>query len=201
MYLMFGFNYTEGGPWDDNGIKSIAKFADRIERLVVRANELRSNKHSEPTHADKELLYAEAYAVKCVDRDMNNFSFNTAIARLMEYVNALYKYDASENESGFVFKKCVDSLILLLAPCAPHFAEELTDYPVCDENALVKDEVEIAVQVNSKMKAKIDVPTESTDEEAKAIALTDASVAKAVEGKQIVKVIYVKGRLLNLIVK
>lgn len=213
MYLMFGFNYTEGGPWDDNGIKSIAKFADRIERLVVRANELRSNKHSEPTHADKELLYAEAYAVKCVDRDMNNFSFNTAIARLMEYVNALYKYDASENESGFVFKKCVDSLILLLAPCAPHFAEELwsmrgykksvflTDYPVCDENALVKDEVVIAVQVNSKMKAKIDVPTESTDEEAKAIALTDASVAKAVEGKQIVKVIYVKGRLLNLIVK
>ena len=122
MYLMFGFNYTEGGPWDDNGIKSIAKFADRIERLVVRANELRSNKHSEPTHSDKELLYAEAYAIKCVDRDMNNFSFNTAIARLMEYVNALYKYDASENESGFVFKKCVDSLILLLAPCAPHFA-------------------------------------------------------------------------------
>ena len=77
----------------------------------------------------------------------------------------------------------------------------MTDYPVCDENALVKDEIEIAVQVNSKMKAKIDVPTESTDEEAKAIALTDASVAKAVEGKQIVKVIYVKGRLLNLIVK
>lgn len=213
MYLMFGFNYTEGGPWDDNGIKSIAKFADRIERLVVRANELRSNKHSEPTHSDKELLYAEAYAIKCVDRDMNNFSFNTAIARLMEYVNALYKYDASENESGFVFKKCVDTLILLLAPCAPHFAEELwsmrgykksvflTDYPVCDENALVKDEIKIAVQVNSKMKAKIDVPTESTDEEAKAIALTDASVAKAVEGKQIVKIIYVKGRLLNLIVK
>lgn len=107
----------------------------------------------------------------------------------------------------------MDTLILLLAPCAPHFAEELwsmrgykksvflTDYPVCDENALVKDEIEIAVQVNSKMKAKIDVPTESTDEEAKAIALTDASVAKAVEGKQIVKVIYVKGRLLNLIVK
>lgn len=213
MYLMFGFNYTEGGPWDDNGIKSIAKFADRIERLVLRANELRSNKHTEPTRADKELLYAEAYAIKCVDRDMNDFSFNTAIARLMEYVNALYKYDASENESGFLFKKCVDSLILLLAPCAPHFSEELwsmrgykksvflTDYPVCDEAALVKDEVEIAVQVNSKMKAKIDVPTESTDEEAKAIAMTDATVAKAVEGKQIVKVIYVKGRLLNLIVK
>ncbi len=213
MYLMFGFNYTEGGPWDDNGIKSIAKFADRIERLALRADELKSNKHPEPTHNDKELLYAEAYAIKYVDRDMNAFSFNTAIARLMEYVNALYKYDASENESGAVFKKCVDTLILLLAPCAPHFAEELwsmrgnkksvflAPYPVCDENALVKDEVEIAVQVNSKMKARIDVPTEATEEEAKSIALQDEFVAKSIENKQIVKVVYVKGRLLNIIVK
>ena len=213
MYLMFGFNYTEGGPWDDNGIKSIAKFADRIERLALRAGELKSNKHPEPTHNDKELLYAEAYAIKCVDRDMDAFSFNTAIARLMEYVNALYKYDASENESGAVFKKCVDTLILLLAPCAPHFAEELwsmrgnkksvflAPYPVCDENALVKDEVEIAVQVNSKMKARIDVPTEATEEEAKSIALQDEFVAKSIENKQIVKVVYVKGRLLNIIVK
>ena len=213
MYLMFGFNYTEGGPWDDNGIKSIAKFADRIERLVVRANELRSNKHSEPTHADKELLYAEAYAVKCVDRDMNNFSFNTAIARLMEYVNALYKYDASENESGFVFKKCVDTLILLLAPCAPHFAEELwsmraykksvflTDYPVCDENALVKDEIELAVQLNSKVKAKINVSKDATEDEIKAIALANETIAKMVEGKEIVKAVVVKGRLVNFIVK
>ena len=213
MYLMFGFNYTEGGPWDDNGIKSIAKFADRIERLALRAGELKSNKHPEPTHNDKELLYAEAYAIKCVDRDMDAFSFNTAIARLMEYVNALYKYDASENESGAVFKKCVDTLILLLAPCAPHFAEELwsmrgnkksvflASYPVCDENALVKDEVEIAVQVNSKMKARIDVPTDATEEEAKSIALQDGFVAKSIENKQIVKVVYVKGRLLNIIVK
>ena len=213
MYLMFGFNYTEGGPWDDNGIKSIAKFADRIERLVVRANELRSNKHSEPTHSDKELLYAEAYAIKCVDRDMNNFSFNTAIARLMEYVNALYKYDASENESGFVFKKCVDSLILLLAPCAPHFAEELwsvrgykksvflTDYPVADENALIKDEVELAVQLNSKVKSKIFVPAEATEEEVKAIALADEAIARQLTDKQVVKVIFVKGRLINLIVR
>ena len=160
MYLMFGFNYTEGGPWDDNGIKSIAKFADRIERLVVRTEEIKPTKHAELTHADKELLYAEAYAIKNVDKDMNAFSFNTAIARLMEYVNALYKYDAAEDASGALLDKCVDTLILLIAPCAPHFAEELwsmrgnkksvflSDYPVCDENALIKDEVEIAVQIN-----------------------------------------------------
>ena len=77
----------------------------------------------------------------------------------------------------------------------------LAPYPVCDENALVKDEVEIAVQVNSKMKARIDVPTEATEEEAKSIALQDEFVAKSIENKQIVKVVYVKGRLLNIIVK
>ena len=212
-YLMFGFNYTEGGPWDDNGIKSIAKFFDRIERLVARANEVKPTKHATLTHDDKELLYAEAYAVKCVDRDMNAFSFNTAVARLMELVNALNKYDALPDASGAILGKVVDTLILLLAPCAPHFAEELwslrgnrksvflTEYPVADENALVKDEVELAVQINSKVKAKIFVAAEATEEEVKAAALADANVAKQTEGKQIVKVIFVKGRLINLIVK
>lgn len=210
-YLMFGFNYTEGGPWDDNGIKSIAKFFDRIERIVDRANEIKANKR-QPTREDKELLYAEAYAVKSVDRDMNAFSFNTAVARLMELVNALNKYDTPD-ASGAIYSKVTDTLILLLAPCAPHFAEELwsirgykksvflTDYPVCDESALVRDEVEIAVQLNSKLKARILVAADASEDDAKASALENADVAKLVDGKEIVKVIYVKGRLLNLIVK
>lgn len=213
MYLMFGFNYTEGGPWDDNGIKSIAKFADRIERIVTRADEVKQNKRLEPTREDKELLYAEAYAIKNVDKDMNAFSFNTAIARLMEYVNALYKYDATEDVSSVLFQKCIDTLILLIAPCAPHFAEELwsrrgykksvflADYPVCDESALVKDEVELAVQLNSKVKTKINVPSNATDDEIKAITLEDETIKKFIDGKQIIKTIVVKGRLINLIVK
>ena len=212
-YLMFGFNYTEGGPWDDNGIKSIAKFFDRIERLVNRANEVKQIRHAALTHGDKELLYAEAYAIKNVDRDMNAFSFNTAVARLMELVNALNKYDALPDASGAILSKVADTLILLLAPCAPHFAEELwsmrgykksvflTDYPVADENALIKDEVELAVQLNSKVKSKIFVPAEATEEEVKAIALADEAIARQLTDKQVVKVIFVKGRLINLIVR
>lgn len=212
-YLMFGFNYTEGGPWDDNGIKSIAKFFDRIERLVNRANEVKQIRHAALTHDDKELLYAEAYAIKNVDRDMNAFSFNTAVARLMELVNALNKYDALPDASGAILSKVTDTLILLLAPCAPHFAEELwsirgyrksvflTDYPVADENALIKDEVELAVQLNSKVKSKIFVPAEATEEEVKAIALADEAIARQLTDKQVVKVIFVKGRLINLIVR
>ncbi|MBR2385088.1 MAG: leucine--tRNA ligase, partial [Clostridia bacterium] len=179
-YLMFGFAYTEGGPWDDNGIKSIAKFFERIERLVTRASTYKPEKEPNIGKEEKELLYAEAYCVKSVDRDMNVFSFNTAIARLMEFVSAINKYDGYTEKSNALVLKAVDTLILLLAPCAPHFAEELwamrghkksvflEDYPVCNEQALVKDEVELAVQVNSKVKAKINVASDATDDEIKA---------------------------------
>ncbi|MBO4323024.1 MAG: leucine--tRNA ligase [Clostridia bacterium] len=213
MYLMFGFDYTAGGPWDDNGIKSIAKFADRIERLVSKAVTYKGEDEYKPGKAEKELLYSEAYTVKSVDRDMNGFSFNTAIARLMEFVTAIYKYDGIEGRYESLVLKAVDTLILLLAPCAPHFAEELwamrgnkksvflQAYPVADESALVKDEVELAVQINSKVKSKIVVSSSSTDEEIKAEALNNETIARLLDGKEVVKTIVVKGRIINLIVK
>ena len=213
LYLMFGFDYTEGGPWDDNGIKSIAKFVERIERLVTKVCSYKPEKNVQIGKEEKDLLYAEAYCVKSVDRDMNVFSFNTAIARLMEFVSAINKYDGLSEKSNSLILKAVDTLILLLAPCAPHFAEELwamrgnkksvflEDYPVCDENALVKDEVELAVQINSKVKAKINVSKDATDDEIKAIALANDIIKKIVGDSQVVKVIIVKGRLVNLIVK
>ena len=213
LYLMFGFAYTEGGPWDDNGIKSIAKFADKVERLVTKVAAYKNSKQPKAGKAEKELLYAEAYAVKNVDRDMDSFSFNTAVARLMEFVSAINKYDSSDDKSEYYVIKAVNTLILLLAPAAPHFSEELWSmmgnkksvflqpYPVCDESALVKDEIELAVQVNSKMKTKITVPSDADEDEIKETALSSEAVGKAVEGKEIVKVIVVKGRLVNLIVK
>ena len=213
MYLMFGFAYTEGGPWDDNGIKSIAKFVERIERLVTKTCAYTPDNKTDYGTDEKELLYAEAYCIKNVDKDMNNFSFNTAVARLMEFVTAINKYDMLENKSTSLVLKAVDTLIRLLAPCTPHFAEELWEmrgyktsvftsgYPVFDEKALVKDEVELAVQINSKVKAKINVSSDASDDEIKAIALENEIIKKIIGGGQVVKVIIVKGRLVNLIVK
>ena len=213
LYLMFGFDYTAGGPWDDNGIKSIAKFTDKIERLVDKVKGYSSEMPSEKGYDEKELLYAEAYAVKNVDRDMNNFSFNTAVARLMEFVTAINKYDGLNEKCEGLVRKTVKTLVLLIAPCAPHFAEELweilggTDsvfnesYPEYDEKALVKDEVELVVQINSKVKGKIVVSKDASDDEIKEAAVKNEFVAKALDGKQIVKAIVVKGRLINLIVK
>ncbi len=213
LYLMFGFSYTEGGPWNDDGIKAITKFLDRIERLAVKINSTANSKYSEITKAEKDLLYATNHAVKSVDRDMEAFSFNTAVARLMELLNSLAKYDSLDCQKNVtLFKNCFKTLILLLAPCAPHFAEEIWEslggknsifyakYPVCDESALVLDEVEVAVQINSKMRGKIMVPNGVTEDDAKSIIFSDPKLSSELEGKEIKKLIIVPNRLINIII-
>ena len=213
LYLMFGFSYTEGGPWNDDGIKSIAKFLDRIERLTLRANELK-NKDGEFGAAEKELNYARNYAILNVNKDMEIFSFNTAIARLMEYVNAIYKYDALDAKINASFlKDCVKDLLLMLAPFTPHFAEELwsqcgnrksiflTSFPEADASALVKDEIEYAVQINSKMKCKIVLSKDDDETTIKEKVLSEPKIVEATEGKNIAKIIIIPNRLINIICK
>ncbi|MBQ9709078.1 MAG: leucine--tRNA ligase [Clostridia bacterium] len=211
LYLMFGFSYTEGGPWNDDGIKSIAKFIDRIERLTLRANELK-NKDGEFGAAEKELNYARNYAILNVNKDMEIFSFNTAIARLMEYVNAIYKYDALDAKINASFlKDCVKDLLLMLAPFTPHFAEELwsqcgnrksiflTSFPEADASALVKDEIEYAVQINSKMKCKIVLSKDDDETTIKEKVLSEPKIVEATEGKNIAKIIIIPNRLIKII--
>ena len=212
LYLMFGFSYTEGGPWCDDGIKSVAKFADRIERLTRKSLEMTGG-HTEITSAEKNLNYAKHYAIKCITRDVEEFSFNTSVARLMEYVNALQKYENEVEAKNIAFyQSCIEDLLRMIAPFIPHFAEELWEvcghknsvfaetYPLVDESALVKDEVEYAVQVNSKIKAKIMIAEGLTDEEIQATVCANPDVAEAMAGKSVKKCIIVKGRLVNLIV-
>ncbi|MBQ1942405.1 MAG: leucine--tRNA ligase [Clostridia bacterium] len=211
LYLMFGFAYREGGPWNDQGILSISRFLDRIERLAEKVYAMPKSNRGKMTADEKALDYARNYAIKCVDRDMNDFSFNTAIARLMEYVNALYKYDTVTEKNDEFMKSCMNDLLLLLAPCAPHFTEELWEkadnrksiftfpYPVCNEAALVLDEVEYAVQINSKVRAKITVSSSLDEAGIRETVLADAQVQELTEGKEPKKVIVVKGRLVNII--
>lgn len=213
LYLMFGFSYTEGGPWSDDGIKAITKFLDRIERFAIKLASTKNNKVNKVEKDEKELLYAINYAIKCVDKDMEAFSFNTAVARLMEFLNVFSKYDALEDMKKNVnlMKNCFKQFILLLGPCAPHFSEEIwemlggkdsvfnTAYPVPDESALIKDEVEVAVQINSKMKTKIMIKNGATEEEIKNIIAQDEKLQAEINAKPIKKLIIVPGRLINII--
>ena len=212
LYLMFGFSYTEGGPWNDDGIKAITKFLDRVERLAAKVAATELGKNEAICKNEKELLYAANYAIKCVDRDMENFSFNTAVARLMEFLNALYKYDGEENKNVSLYKDCFKKFILLLAPCAPHFSEEIWEslgnkksiffskYPECDESALTLDEVEVAVQINSKMKAKINIPSDIDEAGIREIIAKDERISAELNGREIKKLIIVPKRLINIIV-
>ncbi len=208
MYLMFGFSYVEGGPWSDDGIKAISKYLDRVERIVEKAYDMK-DEIAPLTAADKELNYVRHTTIERVTADMETFSFNTAIARLMELTNALQKYDG--NNDG-LYRATVIDFIKMLAPITPHFAEELNEkmhlpysvfnasYPIADKSAMIKDSIELAVQVNSKVKTKITVSSTASDDEIKAVALSDSAVIPFTEGKEVKKVIVIKGRLVNIVV-
>lgn len=206
MYLGFGFSYIEGGPWNDNGIKAVYKFLERVERIVLKINELEQGELT----VDKELNYVLHNTIKQVSKDLPNFQFNTAIARLMELVNALYKYvDAKPN--GAFAKHAAMTLLKLMAPFAPHFTEELWSicggdysifnqaFPEYDEEALKKDTYELAFQVCGKVKGRFTVDADATKEEIEKIA--KEQFAMFFEGKQIVKMIVVPGRIVNAVLK
>ncbi|WP_294155440.1 leucine--tRNA ligase [uncultured Clostridium sp.] len=216
MYLMFGFAYTEGGAWSDDGIKSVSKFVERIERILESCRGvINSSENTKTTidSAEKELNFWKHTAIKGVTEDTDKMQFNTAIARLMELTNALNKYLQEGVKNPSFLKETITDYIKLLAPFAPHFAEEEWSklgntssvfnerLPEFDPAALIKDEVEIAIQVNGKIKAKIMIPSSLDEEGIKAASLENEHIKEATEGKNIVKVIVIKGRLVNIVVK
>lgn len=216
MYLMFGFAYTEGGAWSDDGIKSVNRFVERIERIIDTAREVISKGENNKTtmdKAEKELNYWRHNTIKSVTDDTDKLQFNTAIARMMEFINALSKYTQEKEMNLDFLKDVVSDYLRLLAPFAPHFSEEQWSllgnsysifneaWPKFDPKALVKDEVEIAIQVNGKIKNKIMVSSDLDEEGIKAAALADEKIIASTEGKTVVKVIVIKGRLVNIVVK
>ena len=208
LYLMFGFSYTEGGPWNEEGLKSIAKFVDRLERAITHAKDYEEK--NVDAGSEKELAYALNYAIKNISENLENFSFNTAVARLMELVNVMYKLDGSVSKKSY--EDTAKTVIRLIAPMMPHVAEELyhefggegfimdAEYPVFDPKKLVKDEVELALQINSRVKSKLVVPTSATPKEIEALALSDDKVVALLEGKTPKKVIVIPGRIVNIVV-
>ena len=207
LYLMFGFDYTVGGPWSDGGIASCAKFMDRIERLALDVKDAKAD-----GKADDALDYDINYCIKEVTKDIPEFGFNTAVARCMECVNAMYKYRSSGGYKPEYLKAVLKTLVTLMAPLAPHFCEELNEmlggkpsifdakYPVCDESKLVRSSTEYAVQVNSKIKCRIVLPQGLPVPELQKLALENPEVVAATGGATIKKVIVIPGRLINIIV-
>lgn len=213
MYLGFGFAYTEGGPWSDDGIKAISRFVGRVERLIESASALDRTLEGEYGAEEKELDFVRHTAIKGVTEDADRFQFNTSIARLMELVNALYKYESTGRKNHRLFVDTVMDLLKLLAPFAPHLAEELWEqmggpysifsqpWPKWNDKKLTRDEVEIVIQLNGKIREKIMVPSGLDRAQTEEAAMKNEKVIKLLEGKTVMKVIAVPGRLVNIVVK
>ncbi|OAA93402.1 leucine--tRNA ligase [Clostridium coskatii] len=216
LYLMFGFDYSEGGAWSDDGIKSISRFVDRIDRTIASIKEIIENEDTGKTSmddAEKELNYTRNYSIKSVSEDANKFQFNTSVARIMEFTNALSKYIQQKDKNISLLKDTVIDFVKIIAPFAPHFAEEQWEslgksysifnekWPDFEPNALIRAEAEIAIQINGKIKAKINVSTNLKEDQIKELSLSNEHIKSLLDGKDIKKVIVVKGRLVNIVAK
>ena len=210
-YIGFGYRYTEGGPWSDDGIRAIAKWLERVEKTVVKAASADVSGERPFGKAEKELNYVRHNTIKEVTADYDTFDFNTAVARMMELLNALNKYENDGVSNAAFYKECVTDLVKLLAPLAPHMCEEFWEmlgyeYSVfnhgwCefDEKALVKSEIELAVQINSKIRHRITVSADMNAKDIEELVCKDETVLGLLEGKPIKKVIVIPSRLVNII--
>ena len=193
-------------PWATKDVVGSQRFLQRLWRLAV--NEETGELATSDTELTKDDLKQLHRTIAGVRDDYENLRLNTVVAKLIEYVNYLTKtYKASAPRAA------VEPIAQLVSPIAPHIAEELwkrfghegtityVDFPTFDEKYLVDDEVEVPVQINGKVKARITVAADAAQDDVVATALADSKIASLVEGKNIVKQIYVPGRMVNLVVK
>ncbi|MCR4894280.1 MAG: leucine--tRNA ligase [Eubacteriales bacterium] len=197
-YEMFIGDFEKAAPWSENGVKGCKRFLDRVFKLpeiVVPGEEYTP---------EFEMLIHQT--IQKVSYDLENLKFNTAIAQLMKLLNVF-------TDAGKITRRDFRTYLILLNPIAPHITEELweqagfegmlneTSWPEYDENKIKEDEIEIPVQINGKLRARITVPAEADQDEVIAAAAVDETVSRLTEGKTIVKEIYVKGKILNIVVK
>ena len=209
MFLEFAFAYTDGGPWNENGVESMARFVKRIETLIEKAQNM-DGSVNEMTANEKKLDFIRNTTIGAVTKDMDVMQFNTSLARMMEYLNALNDYVSGPVNKEFLMD-CIKTFVLLLAPFAPHLGEELweklghpysvfnQEWPKVNESALVKDEMKIVIQTNGKLRGTFEV-AKTTDKDT-IIQMAKDQIKDFLQDKEIIKEIYVPGRLVNLVVK
>ncbi|WJD80596.1 leucine--tRNA ligase [Priestia megaterium] len=202
LYEMFMGPLDASIAWSTKGLDGARRFLDRVWRLLVDDNGELSSKVQESNDTTLERVYHQT--VKKVTEDYEGLRFNTGISQLMVFINDAYKVDVLP-------KQYVEGFVKLLAPICPHMTEELWSklghedtisyeaWPAFDEAKLVDDEVEIVVQINGKVRAKVNVPAEASREELQDIAMANEDVQEFIEGKTVRKVIAVPGKLVNIV--
>ncbi len=208
LFLEFAFSYTDGGPWSESGLESMVRFIRRVEAVFDKAQTLQ-NATTDMTKAEKELDFVRNTTIKAITKDLDAMQFNTSLARMMEFLNALTEYENGPVNLAFL-KECLKTYTVLLSPFAPHFGEELWEslgetYSVfnqkwsgVNEAALVKDEMKIVIQTNGKLRGTFEIS--KTADKDTIIVTAKEQIKDFLADKEIIKEIYVPGKIVNLVI-
>jgi len=212
-YLMFVAPWEQGGEWDDSGLSGISRWLNRVWNLVLGGYSGGGEISPTDQQAERELSRVMHQTIRKVTGDLERIRFNTMIAALMEFTNYLDKVQQARAVSSLHWTEAVDTLLLLLAPTAPHLAEELwqrigheysihnQSWPQWDDGLAKDEEITLVVQVNGKLRDRIVAPVSITEAQARQLAVESKRVKAYLKGKEITNTIYVPGRLVNLVVR
>ena len=225
LFIMFAAPIEHELVWNEAGIEGAVRFLQRVWRLVhrwVNATHSGGNSSAETagaaTLSARDLRRKTHQTIKRVSDNLETLQFNTPVAALMELANAIgdFRMEPNDAEGRQALREALTALVVMLAPFAPHVAEELYEvlaaderginasgvrFPEFNEELAKADEVEIPVQVNGKLRSRIFTPPDSSNAVLEAMALADEKIAELVAGKAVIKVIVVPGRLVNVVVK
>jgi leucyl-tRNA synthetase len=208
-YLMFGWRWDQGGPWDSHGIEGVHRWLCRLWGTILEPANPSSDSATDVEIA--ELRRWTHKTIHSVTEDMEGFNFNTIIARMMEFTNVLQRAKQTPVATTDAWQEAIETLVLLLAPCCPHISEELwhrirktysvhkQPWPAFDAELAAEDTLTLVIQVNGKLRARVQVPSDISEERARAAALDDPNIVRHTKGKTIKKIIYVPGRLVNIV--
>ncbi|MFN8419681.1 MAG: class I tRNA ligase family protein [Anaerolineae bacterium] len=209
-YLMFAFRWEMGGPWDSQGIQGVVRWLNDVWTLVLDEAKV----SGEAKDADVRTLRRKVHqTIARVDDGLESFSFNTAVAALMELKNAMQAAKKTAVVNSPAWREAVETMLKLMAPITPHITEELWTrigngysihnqmWPIFDPEIAKEEEITLVVQVNGKVRARIQAPADINDDQAKQLATADEDVKKFLNGGAPKQVIYVKGRgIVNIVV-
>jgi leucyl-tRNA synthetase len=217
MYLMFIGPWDEGGPWNSRGIEGIARFLQRVWALVTEpVKSVAASAEAGQLEAvrPRDLEYWTHHTIRRVTEYMEGFHFNTAIAALMEFSNVLQRAKGSPSARKGLWDEAARCLVLLLAPMCPHLAEELwvehlgqpysvhtQPWPVFDPQKATAERITLVLQVNGRVRDRVEVEAGVTEAQARDIALANPRIRQYLDGKTVADVIVVPGRLVNVVLK